>query len=607
LTSGGAEIDITDTGTGSHWWRRRMGFNLIKDGSLVTNLTRTGYAILMNSARLSFNTGDMSVCDLFILSGSFQVLDECSTADGGFFSLYSVGTYKTFTADAGTDIITSTSHGYAEADIIMLESTGTLPAPLSQFTQYFVKYINANTYQVALTSGGAAVNITDTGSGTHQSNKAKTVTTADTMVVKNTDDSDSTANLNGTINASVTTVVHTSYAGIPALSYIRIDSEWMFVLTSDSATTLEVKRAMFGTTAASHTTGADIYIMGNFPESLYALDVAKGWGKVAKSNGKYVCSARLIIGRPDQTAVTLIVSSLYLLECTDVSIAGSITYGTIAQLGLGWVDDGWGIYTGYYFNGGTLYYVNLTSYENAMLNLFGATAYKCSTTGMTLFFGLMNIMTSFLNALDTTDYIGFGNAKQCKMYRSWINNQRISASSIMLDWEDIWENFKVEQETVYFLQSGGDTTFRNFEMVDSAFDLGIFGFAASGTKTYIDCILNENTSGFWSGVLTVFKKTVAMNAVTPEGTAIPNVNIKIFDKNLLLVHDVTTDALGEVDVQEVMYMYLDDDLVTMHDMNPFKFVVTKAGWKDKAFDVEIYESKVYEFVMENAGLTEDEN
>lgn len=73
----------------------------------------------------------------------------------------------TFTADAGTDAFTSAAHGLSNGDRVVLTTSGTLPAGLSTFTPYYVVGATTNTYQVALTSGGSAINFTSAGSGNH--------------------------------------------------------------------------------------------------------------------------------------------------------------------------------------------------------------------------------------------------------------------------------------------------------------------------------------------------------------------------------------------------------------------------------------------------------
>ena len=73
-----------------------------------------------------------------------------------------------FTVDAGTDFATSPAHGLSNGDRIMVFSSTTLPAGLSLATVYFVVNKTANTFQLSLTSGGAAIDLTDAGTGTHK-------------------------------------------------------------------------------------------------------------------------------------------------------------------------------------------------------------------------------------------------------------------------------------------------------------------------------------------------------------------------------------------------------------------------------------------------------
>src|SRR3990167_5004911 len=73
---------------------------------------------------------------------------------------------QTFTA-AVDDTITSTAHGLSNGNQVILTTTTTLPAPLTLAYGYYVINSAANTFKLSATSGGAAVNITDTGTGTH--------------------------------------------------------------------------------------------------------------------------------------------------------------------------------------------------------------------------------------------------------------------------------------------------------------------------------------------------------------------------------------------------------------------------------------------------------
>lgn len=76
-----------------------------------------------------------------------------------------------FTAVAATDVCTRTGHGLFTGNRVRVSSTTTLPAGLSAATDYYVIRIDADTFKLATTRAlaiaGTAVNITDTGTGTH--------------------------------------------------------------------------------------------------------------------------------------------------------------------------------------------------------------------------------------------------------------------------------------------------------------------------------------------------------------------------------------------------------------------------------------------------------
>jgi hypothetical protein len=62
-------------------------------------------------------------------------------------------------ATASTDTLTATAHGKADGDKVVFQ-TGYAPTGLSAGTVYFVRDSTANTFKVAATAGGAALDIT---------------------------------------------------------------------------------------------------------------------------------------------------------------------------------------------------------------------------------------------------------------------------------------------------------------------------------------------------------------------------------------------------------------------------------------------------------------
>lgn len=68
-------------------------------------------------------------------------------------------TPKNFMAIASTDLIYSASHGYSDTNTIVFFN-GTAPTGLTEGTTYYVRDATTDTFKVAATAGGAAINLT---------------------------------------------------------------------------------------------------------------------------------------------------------------------------------------------------------------------------------------------------------------------------------------------------------------------------------------------------------------------------------------------------------------------------------------------------------------
>lgn len=78
--------------------------------------------------------------------------------------------FNTFTVTSATPaVFTATAHGLAAGDTVILETDGALFTGLSVDTQYYViaTGLTVNTFELALTAGGTALNTSGTQSGTH--------------------------------------------------------------------------------------------------------------------------------------------------------------------------------------------------------------------------------------------------------------------------------------------------------------------------------------------------------------------------------------------------------------------------------------------------------
>lgn len=68
---------------------------------------------------------------------------------------------------ASPGVVTQTAHGLAENTQFVPLTTGALPTGLTAGVPYYVKVVNANSFQLAATAGGVAINTSGSQSGTH--------------------------------------------------------------------------------------------------------------------------------------------------------------------------------------------------------------------------------------------------------------------------------------------------------------------------------------------------------------------------------------------------------------------------------------------------------
>lgn len=128
------------------------------------------YRIYNLSVKGNIITADAISHRSFWASGAFTFAGTCvvdSNYFGGVFLSHGTLPSKTFTADSGTDVFTSTAHGFNDGDSIYATSTTTLPAGMTASRKYYIVASAANTFQLSLTSNGSAIDVTDAGTGTH--------------------------------------------------------------------------------------------------------------------------------------------------------------------------------------------------------------------------------------------------------------------------------------------------------------------------------------------------------------------------------------------------------------------------------------------------------
>jgi hypothetical protein len=125
----------------------------IKSGITMENLSVTGTAVVPNVWDVRVGTS----------VGATTGLLKLNCRNGANLSYFDLEDYpKTAVTDGTTDTFTITSHGYANNQKIKIYFS-TMPMGLDSSTIYYVRNATANTFQVALTSGGTPIDISAAG------------------------------------------------------------------------------------------------------------------------------------------------------------------------------------------------------------------------------------------------------------------------------------------------------------------------------------------------------------------------------------------------------------------------------------------------------------
>lgn len=151
-------------------------FSSIGEGSgvaLVGDMTDgdDAEALIGDESGLLLYAGDEAVTDEWDSTRLYALADEVVVTDTDYhhaFESLSGGTSATVTiSNASPGVVTSTAHGLAANTPVTFTTTGALPTGLSVGTIYYVRNPATDTYEVSATSGGASINTSSAGSGTH--------------------------------------------------------------------------------------------------------------------------------------------------------------------------------------------------------------------------------------------------------------------------------------------------------------------------------------------------------------------------------------------------------------------------------------------------------
>jgi len=165
---------------------RVSGSGTINDLSGRFDLWLNGRVVEMTAGSVSqFTVGSSASGDV---RGNKACIGFIKEASGGSFDLeyqanatgswipMGAGTGKNFTVNTGTDVFSSTAHGFTQGlGVRLTNSGGALPTAtggnLAVDTTYYVIAVDANSYKLArtaaLAAAGTAIDVTGAGTGTH--------------------------------------------------------------------------------------------------------------------------------------------------------------------------------------------------------------------------------------------------------------------------------------------------------------------------------------------------------------------------------------------------------------------------------------------------------
>jgi hypothetical protein len=146
-----------DTGTG-------VPFKILNN-SIAISAGTAKCAFSFNSQKVDdyFDVGSKITLSGFIATGGD--LNQIQTINGVVYK--APQNFNPANVNVITNRITINNHGLEDGDAVVFNTTGTLPAPLNLNTVYYVKNPTLNDFELMATPGGATIDITTQGIGTH--------------------------------------------------------------------------------------------------------------------------------------------------------------------------------------------------------------------------------------------------------------------------------------------------------------------------------------------------------------------------------------------------------------------------------------------------------
>ncbi len=174
-SAGGTAVNLSSAGSGTitvHYGTATLGPNFNKhplmESSYWTLVASTNKWAMFDSAVGSKTSEGASPLQVSLVPGAeFDSVAFLGLENVTGITIYHEINRATVTLDSGTDKVSHTAHGMAAGTQVRLTTTGSFPAELTNGGVYYVLAPGTNDYQLSLTAGGAAINLTGTGTGTH--------------------------------------------------------------------------------------------------------------------------------------------------------------------------------------------------------------------------------------------------------------------------------------------------------------------------------------------------------------------------------------------------------------------------------------------------------
>ena len=164
-TQTGADVTGASSGdmSSKEWAVGTLGRGVASEGSAKDWATYTAGTVDNAGYSAKYHATDASNSATAAKNSAAAVSNTFDKFDDTY--LGKMADNPTISANASTDVITSNAHGLVDTQIIRFAGSD-LPAGLSASTNYYVRDKTTNTFKVAASSGGTAIDITDPGSGT---------------------------------------------------------------------------------------------------------------------------------------------------------------------------------------------------------------------------------------------------------------------------------------------------------------------------------------------------------------------------------------------------------------------------------------------------------